>query len=193
MTDTITAESQQAAEALRAGGHDVVTCHEPGDTGTACSALRGRPCPLEAAAVDVAVTVRTAPVEDRLPLEEGVRCAVRRRVPLVVVGATAKQPYGPWTSVQSEGLDAVDVVAAVEDAASRPLAEHGSVAAAAVRVAQGEATVSVYRRFGGLRALVEPAGDWTPRQAGAAAVRAAGALRAFDPGARTIDVSVERR
>lgn len=187
LTELITADSIEAATRLQAAGHTVVTCHEHGDTGTACAALRGQDCPLEAAPVDVAVTVRSAPVEDRLPLEEGVRCAVRLRVPLVVAGATAMHPFGPWAAAQSEGTD---VVAAVEDVAARPMAEHGAVAAAAVRASQGEAVVQVWRRDGGLRVVLTPAAAWSQREAHAAAVRAAGALKAFDPSARSIDVSV---
>ena len=54
-----------------------------------CSALTDDGCPLRRNIVDVALTVRQRPRSQPAPQEDGVTCALRTHVPLVVAGATA--------------------------------------------------------------------------------------------------------
>ena len=89
---------QQAAEALRADGTEVLQCHEPGEPAFPCNALlEGRVCPLDVG-FDVVLTVRGRPLPRPSEGEMGVVCALRNRVPLVVAGMATHNPYSPWAA-----------------------------------------------------------------------------------------------
>ena len=120
MPETSSMGAAVAARVLREAGHDVYTCHESDDRGFACGALRGRPCPLEEVPIDVAVDVRPYGLPMPRLNEEGVRCAARRHIPLVVAGAVEHNPFRDWTTAEQAG---VEVVAAAEAAAATPLTE----------------------------------------------------------------------
>ena len=98
-----------AAE-LRAAGHEVVRCHAEGAPVFPCSGLAGIGCPVDDG-VDVAVTVRAHPRSTPSPTEDGVICALRRRVPVVVAGSTLFQPFSGFDVTEVD--DATDIVAAV--------------------------------------------------------------------------------
>lgn len=111
MSEMSSTGARMAAEALREAGHTVHTSHEPDATGFGCTGMYGNPCPLEAVPIDVAVAVRPA----RLPiprLDEWVRCAVHRHVPLVVAGAVTANPFGPWTTAECSVAEVVEAAEA---------------------------------------------------------------------------------
>ncbi len=199
LLETEAGVADDAAARLSAAGHDVVRCHEPHDRDafpcqgvldTAC-------CPIEGtgAGVDVALTVRHAPSPVAAPLEDGIACAIRARVPVVVAGEAASNPYEAFGAVVAGD----DLVAACEAAATGPLDGHGSVAQHALEASLaahglrgiGE-RATVYRSRGGLRvvlSLFAPVDEMVLQQA---TTRVVGALRTFDRMAPRIDVSVER-
>ncbi len=88
-------------------GHRVSRCHEPGRPAFPCRALEGQgPCPLSDPGIDVAVTVRAHPGTRPSPREDGVACALRARVPVVVAGRVARHgavPDRPAASTRSSG------------------------------------------------------------------------------------------
>src|SRR4051794_13360319 len=82
-----------AAEDLEAAGHVVHRCHDPQERGLGCTATRGRPCPIETQPIDVALVVRGVPSPNVRSLEDGAMCAVHRKIPLVVSGSIAGDPF----------------------------------------------------------------------------------------------------
>src|SRR5690242_12699657 len=153
-----------AIDHLRAAGHEVLRCHEPGATAFPCNGLVDHEhCPVRASAVDVALTVRPQPRSQPAPHEDGVSCALERHIPVVVAGSTARNPFADYATAFVDGTDR-DLVAAVENAAAAPLPRHGAVAADALHetaVARGVdlvgAAVSVRRARGGLVVTVRGA------------------------------------
>jgi hypothetical protein len=189
---------QMAAVALREAGHVVHTCHEPESRGFLCVAMHGNPCPLETTPIDVAVDVRPFPLPLPTIDEDGVRCAARRHIPLVVAGAVAANPFGPWTTVESS---TADVVEAVEAAAGSPLPD---LSAHATEVLRGsltrldadalDARVEVRRRAGRLAVRVIARGAGTDpkldRALARAAIRVHQAVHELDKWARGADVAI---
>lgn len=107
--------ADEAVENLRAAGHEVFWCHEPGRRLFPCGGLvRGSTCPLVEERIDVALTVRSRPDGRILPLEDGVACVLHCRVPLVVAGIPSGNPYEGLRTLVIEGDD---VAAACEQAA----------------------------------------------------------------------------
>lgn len=181
-------------DAFAAAGHVVHHCHEPGDVGFACSALRGRGCPVEEQLVDVVVDVRSIPFDRPMPEEDGAICGARRRIPLVVTGDRRSQPFRPWTTAETE---LGDVVQAAESVAASPLPEHSSIATAAavevmeiVGVPADRTTVEVRRFEGKLKARIGVGDPVAPSVAQAATEAVARKLRKYDPWARGLDISV---
>src|SRR5437660_5032568 len=83
-----------AREELTAAGHVVLRCHDPGAPAFPCNALvKGGHCPLDAADVDVALDVRARPRSQPAAQEDGVACALRHQLPVVVAGTTVLNPY----------------------------------------------------------------------------------------------------
>jgi hypothetical protein len=191
---TVPSAIEAAVTQIVDAGHEVARCHESGEGAFPCAALsEGRACPLEGTPVDVAVTVRDRAWPRPSPFEDGAICALRRRIPLVVAGSTALQPFERWSSRTLE--DGSDLVAACEEAAAAPLPEHGEVARqAATQVItapglHGDVEATVWRRRGALQVeITVPAGgaDLTTK----VAARVTGALREFDGFATAINVTV---
>ncbi len=139
----------EAAEPLRARGHEVVGCHEAGSTAGRwpCTGVAAD-CPLDEG-IDVAVAFHT----DGTDIEAGVGCVVRQKVPLVIGGHSATTPMAPFADAIIEGTDN-ELVEAVERLDGATLAGLSSVAtAAAAGVADRlemdglvEALVSRHRR-----------------------------------------------
>jgi hypothetical protein len=188
--------ADEASLELSEAGHVVLRCHEPGASAFPCRGLADEStCPLHSHAVDVALTVRSRVRSQPAPAEDGVRCALMSRVPLVVAGPSALDPYD---GVETRSIDRTyDVVATCEEAAGAELPAHARRAAAVLadaagadRAARGSARVSVTRRDGGLRVRVMGLEDATRQERQAAVVRVVGALRQFDRAARTIDVAI---
>jgi hypothetical protein len=189
-------EDCTATEAeLAAEGHRVFRCHEPGAPAFPCNGLLpAASCPLEDHPMDVAVVLRQHPWPRPTLLEDGVSCALRHHVPLVVAGATALNPYDRYATRVLDSAD--DLVGACEEAARAPLARHSAVATEMLRStlarlgSESDARCTVVRSGdGSLTArLFAPGVDRTA--AGKAATRVLGALRAVDHSADRINVTL---
>lgn len=183
-----------AVEELEDAGHAVVRCHEPGQAAFPCNGLDGDTCPIEGAAVDVALTVRGRPRSQPAPHEDGVRCALQRHIPLVVAGSKILNPFEPWAV---EVLDRTyDVVEPCERAAAAPLARHSDRAHRALLavlahhdIEEVAPHVEVFRAGGSLAVRVHGAAAVDHRVRAMASVRIIGALREIDHTATGIDVS----
>lgn len=186
-----------AAAELAEAGHEVSRCHEAGTPAFPCRGLvEPGTCPLEREHIDVAVVVRGQPGNGPAPGEDGVRCALRRFVPLVVAGDVSRSPYTDWATVVHEGTDELDL--AVTEAASAPLRRHADAATRSLREVlsrhglDGSMAEAHVRRVGDdLRVMLRPNVPIEPAVAEMASVRAVGAVRALDAHPRVIDVTIE--
>ena len=88
----------------RPAGHEIERCHEAGSSAFACRAVGDDSrCPLDDAPVDVVVAARGADGGPTTEDEAGVRCAVQRRVPVVLVGNRAGASFAGWEATTSDG------------------------------------------------------------------------------------------
>ena len=181
--------ADDVANELERGGNEVRRCHEAKMSPFPCNGLlEGAGCPLEHGGVDVAVTVRPHVSPRPTPLEDGVTCALRQGVPLVVAGSLALNPFEPWAT---QLVDEEDAVEACEQAAIAGFQR----AAATIRDALtplldvDRVEVTVTRQGDTLRVRLGLPDDLVPL-ASRAAVRAVAALRGRAPDTRSIDVSV---
>src|SRR5918995_4757032 len=125
--------ADEVVEELTDRGHRVSRCHERGRPVFPCRALDGNgSCPLADPRIDVAVTVRAHPGTRPALSEDGVACALRARVPLVVGGRVAFNPYEEWAD---EVVEDGDVVGACERVVGAPSRAHTHVAQTALREA----------------------------------------------------------
>jgi hypothetical protein len=187
-------EMATAVAELGAAGHAVATCHEPGAPAFPCNALTddGR-CPLDAGDVDVALLVRHGGADD-LAREDGVRCALRRHVPLVIAGDDT-DPYRDWCAATTQlGY----LTPALEAAREMPLRPHEAAALRSFRAVlakhdlpAGGTRAEVRRHGADLHATLRIPTEVDKDVADIASVRVVGALRDVDPFARRIDVAVE--
>lgn len=181
---------------LQAAGHSVARCHGAEMPAFPCNSLfDGGQCPLEhGPAVDVVLDHRAHAYPRPRDSEDGVSCALRYNIPLVAGGISVLSPFEPWITSTVEDQD---VVAACETAVNAPLERLAAPARALLRwmleldPAAASADVVVHRHGSRLHAIAT-----IPADAGdvedTVAVRIAGALRAVDPHASTIDVTVTR-
>ena len=87
---------------LTAAGHEVLTCHVPGSRTFPCVGLEDQwRCPLRSHSVDLALTVRSRHRAQPTASEDGVRCALMHRVPLVVVGPPLLDDLGSGTLLET--------------------------------------------------------------------------------------------
>jgi hypothetical protein len=178
---------------LAAAGHRTVRCHEPGAPAFPCNAIApGHACPFDEGVVDVVLDVRPRPRSQPSPIEDGVNCALRRHIPVVVAGPEVLNPYAEFADVLIDTHD--DVVRACVRAAGAPLREPTRAAAKVLREVLDRRALSispvvrVVRRAGGLLIEVAGASDLDEPTKSMAGVRMAGAVRAIDRRARGVDV-----
>jgi len=183
---------------LANAGHEVLSCHDPGAPAFPCRGIEDQStCPLRSHAVDLALTVRTQHRSQPTPQEDGVRCALMHRVPLVVMGPAVFDPYEEFQTRIIRAGD--DVVAVCEEVAASELPRHSRVATEALRASRNptpalaDARVAVTRRHGSLLAHVIGIDALTPREQDAAIVRMKAKLREYDSSARGVDVTCERQ
>src|SRR3954451_11496602 len=112
---------------LREAGHEVGRCHESGLPVFPCNALcEGAGCSLDTRdGVDVLLDYRAHAHPRPTPLEDGVSCAARRCIPVVVAGVSALNPFDKWTTAAAENGSVVD---ACNRAATAPIESLGDVA-----------------------------------------------------------------
>jgi len=190
--------ADRAAAALEAASHTVDRCHDAGATGFPCRAVDGTgPCPLETQPVAVALTVRPSGSSVGA-IEDGVACAIRANVPLVVAGETDDNPYAQWTAAIAPGAHDEDVVAACERAAAAPLPRHTRAASERLRRVLRHRDVDgaesaralVTRHEGRLRIQILLPDGVPPDVVRAAGMYVLAEVHALDPTARGADVSL---
>ena len=186
--------ANDAVEALEAADHHVLRCHDPGARPFPCAGLDPGECPLDRGTVQVVLDVRGRTTPHPEPLEDGVTCALRRRLPVVIAGSSAINPFAQFAVRDASHQD---VVAACEHAADGPQAEHQTVADRALAATLQNAGSDepgwsdVRRTRAGLQVTLFVPAAATARTREMAAVRVAGAVRAFDPHAARIEVQCE--
>jgi hypothetical protein len=154
--------------------------------------LEGHTCPLEGEAIDVALDVRRHPRSQPTLREEGVTCALREHIPVVIAGAPALNPYADYASATLDRN--FDVVETVERVAGATLERHTKAAASALqhvlerRNIASTPEVAVRRRRGALLISVCGAGPLDVPTRSMGAVRMTAAVRAIDATARGVDV-----
>ena len=186
--------AQSAVEDLEAAGHRVHRCHEPGGPAFPCAGLVADACPLEHEAIDVVLTVRRHVLPRPSTTEDGVACALRRRIPVVVTGRTLLNPFENFGAIPAEG----DAVKACEAVAAGPQAGHTEVAGRVLAdlfelhgVPTRSGDVVVHRTDGRLKATLRVSPSVPDSICKVAAVRITGALRTYDPYVVGIDVGCE--
>ncbi|MCX7621594.1 MAG: hypothetical protein N2037_12220 [Acidimicrobiales bacterium] len=93
-------------EQLRAGGHEVLSCHFDNGPAFPCVGLAGAsPCPMDEA--DLVLSVRSHPLPQPTRREIGVTCGLRRGLPLIVVGRTMLNPFESFASAVVDDLEEV--------------------------------------------------------------------------------------
>jgi hypothetical protein len=184
-----------AARELHDAGHCVLSCHGPDGAAFPCRGVRDpRACPLRSSDVDVVVLVRSGVLAQPSAREDGARCAVMHRIPLVVAGDPVLDPYDEFATRTLSRT--YDVVAACELAATAPIDSLSRRATAVLREVAGEAGLpglraEVTRRDGRLRVRGYDTDGMTRHERSRAAVHVAMAVRELDPFATGIDVALE--
>lgn len=186
-------DAAEVAHRLRAAGHSVHTClEEPGQS--SCTELTSGLCPLDLGPVDVAVVPGERPAGDTV--DDGGLCAVRRRIPLVLVDAPPDHALAPWAAASTT---AREVASTVQEVLDQPLVGHSAAAQKALLYelrSQGalseSAVVEVFRRPGRLLVELNAGPDLSPTQAEQMATHVAQAVRLYDRWAPKIDVVVRR-
>jgi hypothetical protein len=184
-----------AAQELRDAGHRVLSCHEPDGAAFPCRGVRdAAACPLRSHDVDVALLVRSGVRAQPSAREDGARCALMHRIPLVVAGDPVLDPYDEFAARTLSRT--YDVVAACELAATAPIHPLSRRVTEVLRevcadTAHPGLRAEVTRRNGRLRVRGFDTDTMTQSERSRAAVRIAMALRELDPFAAGIDVALE--
>jgi hypothetical protein len=184
--------ADDACGELTAAGHTVRRCRARDAEPFPCNGIaEGQKCPFDDGGVDVAIGVRQFPHAQTSSMEDGLRCAIRKRVPLVLAGANALSPYAGYATETIAGTRGV--VATCERVAGAPLPAH---TAAATRVAvdatrdAGLATVPqavVRQRGNALVVEIFGAGGLSPAAKTVVSARVLVAVRELDDYHRVID------
>ncbi len=181
---------------LDEAGHEVSRCHDRDADSFPCQGMvEGHSCPLDGEGVDVALVVRGDLSPSLSAREDGVRCALRRHIPLVLAGTTAGSPYESWAAAVHEGV--TEIVGTVEAAAAAPLPRHGEAAVRGVEdllreegIDPAAVAIEVHRSTNQLRIAIASSVPLEQRLADALAVRAQAAVRGLDAYASKVDVTV---
>jgi len=184
--------ADRVVEQLQSQGHQVLRCHDRGQSTFPCASLRpGHVCPLRDPGVDVAVTVRSQPRSRPGLLEDGIACALRARIPVVVAGQTLLNPY------EGFGVEVVEgehVVGAVERLAMAPSPQHSEVATSSLleslHAEPGDAIAVAYRKRSGVRIELEAVPAIDRAAVKAAVPKVIAAVREYDTDTERIDVSI---
>ncbi len=188
------------AQGLLRAGHSVHVCHDEsfGGSSGACVAVEGHRCPLTLAPMDLFLDV-LPPASDQsgvevLLREEGILCAKRHMIPVVLVGAADAHPFMRFATM---ALSNIPGVADLEAVASAPLPDHSTVATAALRNAlrahgkgSQHATAEVRRRNGGLILHIEVGAPAEHDAMRTIAIKVGQAVRSMDPWATSLDIII---
>jgi len=191
--------SVPVVDELRAAGIDVARCNDPDGPAFPCNGLKdARRCPLDAESISVAVVTGHSAATDRdiAPREQGARCALRQHIPLVIVGERSQSPLLPFATTWAAGPESV--VTAVHAATQARLPEHERVALEAFQgvldtheLGDIKPAVTARHHDGGVRIELCPSAPIPAKVAEIAGVRVVGAVRAFDPFAGFLSVTLE--
>ncbi len=192
-----------AVAALVAAGHEVVRCdgvhdteHEAELDGRLCAGMPDQSgCPLDRWPVDVAMAVRGSggPSTES---EAGVRCALRRRIPVMVVGRSEGAAYERWVAEVVDPLDARlgDRVEELGRSAMDPIVDAVRAAVEGVVERHGAPEMSFEvcptHTDTRLRVVIRTSVELDPQVSQAAAVRAVAALDDLDLWFDRVDVDV---
>lgn len=186
---------EEAAAALSHAGHEVLGCYESGSA-FPCKGVDAAGCPLDEGVVDAALLVRNTAGSAPTPHESGVRCALRRTVPLALAGDGDLGLYQEHSTVSTPGLS--EVVSSVQLAVRlglMPIADAARGALIRVLASHGletdQADATVKRCDSTLTITLQPGVPLDTHLAETASVRALAAVRGLDPQATIIDVAVE--
>ncbi|HUI47397.1 MAG TPA: hypothetical protein VL119_01795 [Acidimicrobiia bacterium] len=178
---------------LENAGHRVQECRDPHGAAFPCNALvDGRGCPFDGSPLDVVLDVRSGVRSQPSAREDGVVCALRQYVPVVIAGSSVLNPYEGFATEILDGN--ADLVAACERAACAPLEAHSRAAELALhgdlarRSADAGVHATVRRRRGSLLITVSHTGPLDRATRNMIAVRMRAAVRELDRFARGIDV-----
>lgn len=192
---SVPVSAQSATAELETAGHEVLRCHEESGPAFPCAALTdGDGCPLEGEPVDVVLDVHDARTTAPSAYEDGVACAIRQHVPIVVV-SDGTHPYERWSTRQVSS--ASDVARACEAAARSPLSEHSELAARVAAesleragITGRAANATVHRDRGSLKVLLSLPPAHPDGLEQMVVARVISALRGHDRAARGIDVTI---
>jgi hypothetical protein len=194
MTEAASESARAAALRLEAEGHTILTCGDGAHIELNCAALRGEQCPLARFEVDVALHLeRSGPPT---LADEGVLCALRHFVPLVVVSRDPSALAGPFDSSATAICELDDLEEALAAATTASLVRHGAAAEqAANRVLESAGREATWRadvRRTGRRLRVELVSDAPVERelCERSSVLAAGAVRQLDGVTPTLDIIV---
>ena len=185
-----------AEQELRDAGHTVLSCHDAGTASFPCRGITDpSACPLRSHAVDVALVVRVGGRAQPTLGEDGARCALIQRVPLVVAGAPLFDPFDDYAT---QTIDRTyGVVDACEQAAHAPIDVLGRRATSVLNEVAGVSgsdhtspRAEVIRRAGRLHVRVLHGETMTREERARAAIRITMAVRELDPYAAGIDVAI---
>jgi hypothetical protein len=182
-----------AGQELRDAGHTVLSCHDAGHASFPCRGVtQPAGCPLSSHKVDVALVVRSGNRAQPTLGEDGARCALVHRVPLVVAGTPL---FDPFDEFATRTLDRTyDVVETCEQAAAAPITELGDRATQVLNELVErlpDATAEVTRRAGRLDVHVRNGRDMTRHERAQVSVRIMMTLRELDPHSAGIDVMID--
>lgn len=194
MTELATDRARTAAALLETRAHEIVTCGDDVPRTVTCAALRGGSCPLDRQTIDVVLHVERA--DGPGLADEGVVCALRRFVPLVVAArgqASAADPFVGWAAAVCD-LDELEE-ALTEAAAAPPPAHSAAAARAANTVLASAGCVTSWqavarRQSGRLRVELISEQPLDRELCARSAVRAEGAIRELDAMTASIDVEI---
>jgi len=174
----------------------VFTCHESGGAAFPCrGVVHASSCPLRSHEVDVALVVRSQNHTQPTLREDGARCALVNRVPLVVAGTPALDPFDDYATRTIDRT--YDVVETCEQAAQAPIESLGrrarEVTAETLHLPASapRPRVEVTRRSGRLHVLVRDGSALMKQERARVGVRIAMALREIDPFAAGIDIAID--
>ncbi|MGZ4711339.1 MAG: hypothetical protein ACXV9S_00070 [Acidimicrobiia bacterium] len=191
VTESIAGAAQTAAQELEAAGHRVHRCHGEGAPVFPCAGLAADRCPLETGTIDLVLAVRPHVRTHPVASEDGVTCALRRRVPVAIAGQTVMNPFEPFGAQPVEG----DLVAECERIAGSSRSAHEDVATKVMHetlevegMTTDHSSVSIRRVDGRLKVQVLVDRSVPAKVRELIAVRVVGKLREYDTHADGIDV-----
>jgi len=185
--------ASMATEELRLAGHTVLSCHDSERAPFPCRGVTApASCPLHSHKVDVALVVRTGSRAQPTLGEDGARCALVHRVPLVVAGAPLFDPFDEYASrTLDRTYDVVESCVEAAGAAIEPLSDRATQLLRELVPHLPEVGAEVTRRAGRLGVHISNGQEMTRHERAQISVRIMMCLRELDPHSAGIDVMID--